>query len=453
MRIYIQKYYKPTDKSESENLFGNDLTFIDQIVFDRHLIEALPMFTEEFTRQDNILILKAGDFDLVFSMGMSEKSWGGKTIYQFFNNVEASAHGREKYFVLVEVSPVRKYSGIINIGSIEADEYDCRVEFSVITIDKEAVEWMKQKNIPDMGFGGGSPSWEHDYMPNIHFQNIGDKLSYRSYLDINSRAGYDVQVRAEMQAQLFFDGLNQGYSIWSGLESFLRGWFIRFKVEFKVFNASNKPTFWISLFWRSQGINNIGLLSKFKENRKALHVSDARWVFINYGQLQENIPNVDYFIGLLFSKTDTFIGDILETPPPMPRIAYLPRQKKFQALLANGTVEEIPEENVLRIDLPHHAKSWANWIGPGSIQYQVYIAYCRIVHSNYSQLLQNVIRHEASFLLEGIKDRRLLTVKCPDTLPLMAGSLATIQGKQYGCERITSYDTYNKEMETEWILQ
>lgn len=101
-----------------------------------------------------------------------------------------------------------------------------------------------------------------------------------------------------------------------------------------------------------------------------------------------------------------------------------------------------------------YAQQWLAWLpqpGEGDQSYNLNIPYCRIVNIYFYILLNMVIYKEAKFLIEGIYSKRYLTHKCPDSMNLFAGSQATIDGKEYTCERISSYDYFTKDIETEWI--
>lgn len=461
MKITIQKYLKPLNTDLIDNLFSGNMYInspanTDEIIFEKHLIDAIPSFTEEFYKEDDFEALKDGDFDFKFSMGTNEKSRLGWTIYQFFNYVEPTISGREKYFVLCEISSVRKYSGTLDIGSLVANEAEGTVEFKTISIGKEAVEWMKIVKLQGMNTAFGDPIWETDYMPNWHFKDTGIFLIYNTFLDLPPRVGgVEIRVRAQNQASMFDGGLNRGYSVWAGLRSFLIGWFIKMKIEFSHFDSNKRPYFKLNLFWRSKGLNTIPPITKYKENIKSLEVTENKWVFIPYTQFVESISDIDYYTGILFSRNAVYYNDpaIGRIDGTDTRFGFNQTKNIFQFLRNNGVQGEIPAEKVLKINMGFHAQKAEIWVpqtGEGLISYYVNMSYCRIV-SVYFYILMGVIKQEAFGLIESIKRKRFLDVKCPDELALKAGTRMLIAGKNYTCERVTEYNTFTKDMSTEWI--
>lgn len=466
MEVIIQKYLVPADENETQNLFGLKCDFIDRITITKFLKASFPIFKSEYYYQDNIQHLKAGEFELTLSnLGNDLSEIEHQSVYEFFNYGDPTETGREKYLVIMLISPNKKPAGIIRIDTLKVSQKETILNFATTSLEKEFTDWLDMCLVDDLGPTGQELDWETEYLSH-HFKNIrptgiiGDvHVRLNSLLNINTITAKQVIVRTEFQAQLFLDGLNRGYSVWAGLKSFMINWGITISLNFSGFSYY-EPRFDLTLRWRSQSVNNAGVIDKYIDYEKAMQVSDLRWIFIQSGELvnSSNNPAVKHYVGILFDKTSSYMGEI--EPYPSTRIGYNsenPVKPIFQVLLSGGTVKDIPAEKVMVINSGFHAKSWRNWQHPKNPplgSFDVNIIYPRIATHKYDPGIFSygglavLGMSEYRYLLSGATGRRNLILY--DEKDIVVGTEATISGKQYICERINSYDDFNKKLETEW---
>lgn len=451
MKTIIWKFRVNNNLLSSNYFTLNNLTLLDRIEFERYKRDAFPIFREEFTQEDNVEVYKSGYYDMNLSLAMDETSNNGKTIYEFFNKVEDHYDYEEKYLILTTTDNIeRSYAGIIDIGSIEANlsinsgAYD--VSFSVTGIDKEAVDYLNALPL-ERYMGISDPPFESWYLPHFHFRNLSTVLRFESRLNINERVGLNVYFYGGEQRRLYDGGLNQGYSVYSGLQSYMIGLGIRFKVVFHQFSAG-LPVFKIILYFRSDGLNELNHdLSQYLSHKKRYTLSPYRGVFVPFAKAVEDNPYADYYMGLLMGNNFQYVTDFALNN----RFAYEPNRKVFQ-YLTGGSIVEIPDENILHVELPHHGPN------PNVIKfdYPWNYAYCRCLYAgtapnNLNLIIEKTTAVEYMYALKNVKSRMLVKMKVEDDSNLILNSRSIQRDRNYICERITSYDNFNKTMEVEWI--
>lgn len=450
MKITIFKF-RVLDPNITSNYFAANLGPLDKIIFEKQLINGFPIFREELSQEDDVEIFKTGYFDLRFSLIASERSANGDDIYNFFLKVEDSYATPLRYLVICETgNPERIYSGFIDIESIQAalnphlDEYS--MQFSVTGIEKEAVEYMQSISLQRYPYLN-DPLFESNYLPQWHFKDLGGLLRFESRLNMESKVGFPVMFYSGEQRRLFDYGFVGGnYTIYDGLKSYMLGLGLRFKVVFDNLNFLY-PIFKLVLFFRSQGLNSLNhSISNYLSHKKKYALTKFKAVFIPFGKSQTNHNGVDFYTGMILLNETVYVADF-----------SLNNWIEFSNLLngfqfRNGfQVVSVPNSDVHWVNLASYN---------GNITYlndPWHFAYCRCLYKQgeYGKKLDVIIKKTAGieylYVIKQLKARKLLTVKVPDESNLVLNSKTNLEGKDYVCERINSFDNFNKTMETEWI--
>jgi hypothetical protein len=473
VRITIQKYWKPVfnidHPEKTDNLFGGHLEFKDQIIFEKNLKDALPIYRSEYYYQDNIMMFKGGCYDYVCSTLIPERSTENKSIYEFFNYGEPTETGREKYFISFDISPRKKPCGFIQIDTMTVREKETRISFSVTGIETEFMREMeaqvgRENWTTDIGFY----EFLHNLVGTIKVKYFN--IFWQEFLNINERTGKQICASGYIYSNvppdptgLWYGGLNQGYYVWDALKSLMMVLGIRFQLDFTYFDG-HIPSFLLSFYWRSQSSNNVGVISKFLEYEKNMIISEneTKWILVIWGEILDpnnSNPSVKYYVGALFQKDFIYITDA-NSPNPDPnwgdqRIVwngnYYQIAKAPYPQPGCNEIRNIKPENVLVIQPNFHAQNVIKWRGGGTgTLMPVNIAFARVVgpcgriaDEGLRTIFESTGLQEYKYLFNGIKGGRKIKFN-DEGKDVNVGSEATIDGKQYICERVASYDDFTK---------
>ncbi len=444
MKMTIYKYLIPTSPNGINNYFYSStqadrkLAYYDKFESSRQLLNSFPIFREEWTKEENIDLLKTGYFDMKLAISMSERSYTlGHSVTDFFEDIE-SGIGKFKYVIVCETgTPERTYSGVIDTNTVEADlsvnDNQYYVTFSVTGIEKEAIQLMKLFPITriqhDMSFEG-------EYLSNLFYNILSDKLILESTLDIQSKINQDIIIDRTIQNNVFnanfdIDLQTNNIKVWNAFRSFLVGYGFRFKILYEG-NNGEFPLFKMNLFFRTDGLNNV-TINKFLKHKKAYITSGAEYIAIFYSFYTDTVnPDIDHYQGVIFNINEVYVTG---------QSAYIDHYKNSNYYRLPN-FKTIPAEVVFKLDLQIYPSGGASFN----------IAYCRCVAGqSLNPLITWIANTQLGFLLRGFRSKQLLTIKVPDDSNIILGTKAEIDNKSYTLERITSFDNFNNKMETEWI--
>lgn len=440
------------DMARNDNYFAGNYSYNDHIVLERQLDNSFPIFKEEWNEEDDVQKLQTGYFDLNLSLMETVKSRLGLNLYEFFNRIEDIYYYKEKYLIVVETGS-RTYSGVIEKGGgIVADmtfsDNRYHVNLQVTGIEKEAVEYLKQIKLRRFD-EVVNPDFEDDYLPNWHFKDINPLLGLSTQLDISSKVGNQVLFWSGLQRELFDQGYNEsGLSVWDGLKSFMLTLGIAMKVVKRNAAGSNSPFYELVLFFRSDGFNNIGSISRYIKHRKSYMVTTGKYFFIPTAHANGVAnENEEIFHGLLYGNNFEMFTDFSSGENA---ILHQIDNKIYSLLIAPTPI--VVDSSVNVINQFGMSLTLRNHLG-----YTWNCPYARCLleagqpGARYDRIIKSCAIPEYQRLLEGTKARKELKLKIEDDMNLVVGSKAVIDSKEYICDRINSFDDLNKVMDTEWI--
>lgn len=444
MKVSILKYYIEGLSEDHKNYFANQMGLVyDSMIFNRQLIDSFPIFREEWNEEDNVNILKTGYFDLKLSLNMTERSTEqNKSVRDFFEDCGNNI-ARYKYIVVCQTDTVlRTYSGVMDNTSLVFDETvtegSYHVTLSVTGIEKEAVDYLKQWNVPRMQ---NDQDFESTYLP-YHFYYL--QPAYNPLLTLDSRLNINGtiynNITCSKTIQNIFMDLNEfsGFSSWDGFKSFLTGFGFRFKVAFDRIEKG-KAKFKLVLFWGSAGFNTVHLDRYIKYEKGLLETGD-RVVMALYTSLPSTYGGrpAEKQNGFIFTRENVWLFDAADNK----HIYYVP-DENFYYTDTPGV--NFRADAVKRLDLSLHP---FRFNAPLNIDGS--IAYCYIAYSKIKEVWRYIANVELGHMLFAHKLTRKLTLNVSNT-DLVLHSKATIDNRSFICSRINSFDNFNNRMETEWV--
>jgi hypothetical protein len=434
MRTSIYKYTIP-DSLDLDNYFdrSSNLILYDKFVTNRQLINGFPIFREEWSEDENVNLIKSGFFDLKLSTMMPEtSSVHARNISEFFE-IDGQI-SKYKFIVVCETdNPDRNYSGVVDINSLRSKfslkNNDHHVYIPVTGIETEVVSLLKSK------YWGKIPTDKIFETQYLNFLFYSARIQIESQLDLHSKLGYHLTVDKLLQNKMWDENLDATgtfsvISNWEAFRSFVVGYSFRFKLIFTGTDAIG-PVYKLIVFFRSKGINEANVVKKMSEG-KGLTSGGSYFVAIFYTKRNDhNDDNLTHYTGFIMSRTNIYItsNDV--------DIVYQAKEDTYRY----GAIY-FDAKTILRIDLSLFNAN----LSAGDT------AICRLVPGqSINPLLTYIANVELGYLLKGVKKKREYDVKVLNDSNLSLGSLVSIDDQPYVCERINSYDNYNKTMKAEFI--
>lgn len=469
MNINLYKYQQPD--GTVANYFSQSyagIGFIDTITLTNIMTGGFPIFNEEYTKEDDVNVIKSGDYDLQFSLLQNETSHLGKNIKEFL------LPDSDRNFLLLcsfEFDGIERW-GTVDITSIKANytvtqnRYD--ISFTVYGLLKELVQGLKQYVFMEI-----EDPYGHAYLTFDEFiNNVPSNPSYYrinpniGQLTIDNRLGMDHRVEGEpvkvdnhMLSSLFQGGLNRGYTSWDGLKSFAVGLGFVMRLEKSSIIILNKPyrvypCFKLVLFWRGEDENYKTVDVMEDEESNSLLLNNPFFLIV-YNQFLSGGVGADTLHGLLMTGVNnqymsdewgvgSFANDIL-----------LIRDRDPYEVEMNGIITyQIPQNLVNKINLNLHA-------GITYLQHQIYLPFCRALtmtdhfddidpNNNFGLIIWYTAKQAYKYLLSGFKEKRDLKVSLLNNNYKIFDQI-TYGNKNYWISRISDLNLYQKTARIEAI--
>jgi len=345
MKIYIWKYGSP-NASGFLNYFMSSPApqLVDKIKINNLMLDGFPVYSETLEVQDQILEFQAPEFDLKFSLLQTDLSVNGSSIKDFL----LPASSTPVMFICVVDFGAKQIIGKIQLDSIECDtsstqnKYD--VSFHAIGIGKEYSDYLNRFFLQPVD---PYPGWECATfliecllkIPALYFNTV-------SMLDLTSKVGWLVVLAKNLYNQIVGNGSTTGIlkPCWDGFKEIARGlgFLWRFDVGFpgnnfgNIFNNTYPPVT-MTLFWRSQGVNQVSIqttsfvlrnskLNVYKNYLMLLYRNSVNADPSRYnGLLMDNLNNIwvadeDLRFGIeevIIGKNNIYTTSIHGQTPPM----------------------------------------------------------------------------------------------------------------------------------------
>lgn len=431
MKLSIYKYNLPVNEWRG-NYFDNQITINDRIDFFRLPLNALPVFKEESTDQDDVNILKTGYFDVRLQLTMTERSTLGKSLSEFFENFGAG-NKLYKYLVVFEMQTIeRSVCGVADMDTLRADRSPgvMSLSFSVTGIEAEVVAHMRGSATPRPQ---SNMNFEKAYLNYLLSQVTSNKLRVKSLLDLESKAEAPLIVQ-QISHNNFLDA-NPGYLIWSAVKSFMVSYGFRFKV-FYTGVARDYPEFAIEFYYRSEGNRDI-TIPRWIKMVESLADKGSKYVAVFYTGYTDAIdPNVQHYTGFIAGRTYIYYSSGAD---------YLNYNSQTGMYYNNNFSLQTHESEVKVMNVERLRSQ------PGGT-FVNYIALSRCVNNDaWDGLRRWYANVETGHLLKATKKMRTVTFKAPESLAVTLGSRCEFDSVQYTAERINQYNPHTHTMEAEWI--
>lgn len=441
MKITIYKYLLGSDTARN-NYFDRTtlLDFTDKIVFNRQLKDGFPIFREEWASEEDINILKTGYFDLKLSLIMSELSDEGKNVYEFFENLKSPV-GKYKFIVVCESNNVnRNYSGIVDLTQLNSDltviDNQYFIFLSVIGIETEVIDLLKSTVITKLLT---DEVFETQYLPRLFYWLNPAKVQVLSTLDHEEKLlGTIIKIDRDLYNRIWnnnldFTGTFCTITNWDAFRSFLKGYQFKFRVSFTS-TFEDGPIFTLKLFFRTDG-NGRTTLSKLKKDKQKLFFTGADNFVIFYTKRPDGInADLEHYTGFIMNRTNIYTSTTTQD------FILHKTENIFYFGLYSFSADTL---QILTLDTYKY----------GSIFTGDTIALCRCVSNSaeWYRLVQYISNLQCNYYIKATKEMKSLTHVVADDSNLQLGSIADIAGSDFNCERINSFDTETKTMESEWL--
>lgn len=457
MNINLYKYKQQS--GEVINYFTQRYPdFVDYMQMTNIMNAGFPIFNEEYIKEDDVNVIKSGDYDLKFSLLQNDTSYLGKSIKEFLLPDD------DRNFLLLcsfEFDGIERW-GTVDITSIKANytvtqnRYD--ISFTVYGLLKEFIEGMKTIDLFQ-----GEPPDNNDNIPfndylQWHFRNV-QWLTIDNQLDLDAICRFPVKVSEHLRFSLWYNGLNQGYSIWEGLKSFAVGLGFVLRLE----NISTEilfnpyriyPRFKLVMFWRTLLGGTVKQVDVIEDEESNSLLFDKQYLMIKYNKIISNLynPIFDIDLGILMNKNIIFMSDVSDVD----KIFYRYDSAYPNQLWVNkpGGIDDlfIPLDYIQNLVLPLHAQNVITYSGYLSVQ----IPYCRILtlsgysRPGFSSIIYNTAVNEYKFLLKGVNEKRKLKVSLINNNYKIFDT-TIFQNKSYWINRIENMNLREKNTGIEAI--
>lgn len=330
MRIKFLKYGSAGTQLYNYFDTAHPNILIDTLELTQLPMNGFPVFNEEVSARDDFFQLKASDFDIFMSYLQTDKSVLGKTIDDFFEQLD------DKkilcVFTLSEAEGLLCRGGFADIGLIEKnynfnDSYGIKV--TVIGALKELSEHLKTKTLieytsspqyeafisgllSDTGLAGAGGL---NYSDRVGFEPI---LSLPLYNDVRKHASLD-----KLNRWIFFTSLAKEH-----------GWVFRLDVQYEPVR------FIMNIFWRSE-ITEEAVI-KVIDWKEGFEIPQKKWLFFEnryYNITTEDQFSINVSHGLLMKKswcraTDTnqqsLYNNVYANPPFFITYDYAPPSGQYK---------------------------------------------------------------------------------------------------------------------------
>lgn len=325
MQIEIKKYKYRTSTNNIagslRNYFENP-TYVDKIIFNEIYDEGFPIFNEEWNDEYDDFELRAGDFDLVFSLLQNVTSSNGKTIENFFSE------DINNHCLVAKITLDSKiFGGLIDISSIKfnytfiENRYD--IQFTVFSFTKEFATFTNHKpprpalliNSINDYFWFGWRKETNELLPSYFYVDT-------SRLNWIAKCGYEPVLITPLWQRIFDEGRANECTSWGLFEDLCKAFGIIYKFDFYHHNYFGEYiSIVLKLAFRDEGFSDSNLsvnLMTHEEGFK-LYRQSKRWqIFktMKTASITTGEPEGDeIFYGTIFDaeKMHTCDGHIGET--------------------------------------------------------------------------------------------------------------------------------------------
>lgn len=454
MKIYIYKYRR---KNVSDNFsYFNKQNFVDFIKIERFLFNNLPQFTEEYTDQEDFTIFKAGYYSVTLSMIEGTLSRNGKNIDDFIND-----YSEFKYLSIIELKSGRTFSGIIDDETIETyrtiADNSFFIKYNVVGIEKEAIEYIKTKDIAPMPGVIGS-KMELSYYFNQHLNDSLQSDILKCNCDISFMDTYGTNVYVSADIHYHIIEQNKGsMPIWNILKGFIEILGLRWKAEVTEIN-NEYPIFSIIIYNRITGLNSV--IVKEKTIIEGRILNSYTHVLIPSCRLANPITfegqELYYYYGLLISGNgNTYINDVCTSGVNGPSFAWKHNINQFWYFSQIGELQKFGEDSFFKLE----HELWSSPFTDPHNGSDTYIPIGRCLFTNWggkwnfynSELLEKISRTNWQYLLKNIRKTIKSDIKFTEKSMLKVGSIITRDdGKDYICDRISEINLATETAKTEW---
>ncbi len=256
---YIWKY-RAINNYTFSNYFLNP-AFFDKIKVTEIPPDGIPLYNEQLEKSDDVLEFTAGDFDVKLSLLSAAVSVNGDTLKDFL----LPGGSRNFFYICVvefgdENDPAAKRAGgRIDLNSIEADLTQTKnkyeVRFKVTGLLKELSLLQEQAQFAPLNQSLPIDIFLYGCLvpdPAPTYLGLVSKLNWEE------RVGFEPKLMWQVYNDVIGRGIGRGK--WSVFKELAKGFGFMFKMSVmeraNIFDT-NFPPFFISTFWRSDGLNEV----------------------------------------------------------------------------------------------------------------------------------------------------------------------------------------------------
>ena len=403
MKITLYKY-------RCDNYFTkNKPTFLDVWSTEKFYIDGIGSIEFEHTKEDEITAIVDGGFDIKFSLLDDTKSRSNKNIEDFLMPINQY----ERDFLIMAIWEVgsKTVAGVVDYSTIQMDrtlpDNKLEIGFSCIGILKHVIDYLDTVFVGQMlPFNDMSFS---SYINNWHFNNMGIWIQLDDRLNMETKCGFEVDTISNLQNNFFYGGLNQGYTVWSGLKSMMQTFGFNISIDYFLTADQFYPRFRLKLFWADEMGDDVDI-SIINDVTSVTLDYAKKYIFLNVGV--SNYPNQsDIRYGFLLFPTGYYIRDYVGIGTISTVFHF--EQGFIRVLNSDGsTLFEVKESEVEVINVALHAT--------GNETFNYNLAYTHIFRNknlpetNFRYFLEDIMIKTSipyyKYLISGIKRVKNYTI-------------------------------------------
>lgn len=419
--------------------------------------------------KENVRVFECGYFNMKLDRQNDARSYLGKTLDEFFAKEDIKT---SQYFCRYMYG-TKKFEGFVDKRTIEFDDTWTKggddITFQVDDPLEQFYESMKRVNLTQLD---EFSSMNYDnYFQFHHFGywfNNGTVTQFEDKLDLIGKLGWARKpiISGPLQYRLFIDGLNQGYRVYDGTLSFMRGIGISLKLETvnwdPPYRIQTLP-FKLTMFFEFD-TNNEVQIEDFLEHRRGYQWWAKQNFIIPYWEMQPT-DGVPRYYGMYMSKggDEYQMADLWDGGPGQ-QIMYEIGDHIFVVIFSTDNYQ-LRKDETYKLELGYHAQDlFTAFPGP----YPIYPAYCRILCKSYEYvnigggiwryndtgfkpIIDATAKKFYKFMAGQFKERRFIQIDYPEDTTIDAGSEIKLDDTNYRIESITGLNVERQEADAEAI--
>ena len=455
MRLDFYKYNSP-----NQTYFSNFNTYLDKITVNWLPPGGLPIFNEEFIKEDDTTVFKSGDYDLKIALNQTELSEEGATVQEFFTDITEQT--LYLCVILLDVNdPATWRAGTMDMNTYNIaytySQGELFITFTIIGILKEVEKDLTARiyNTPVSG------NITFNAFLDLQFTRGGvnfPEIRINNQLNIASKVGFMPIVHAEFHnigvLETFEFGYHWSVNRWQVLKDLARelGFFIKC-VPYDL--GPTRCNFELILYFRDTGLTEATIDVITHNQSYSLTAINKEYIFVRLARIGQTVDEEET-AGMFLKKGDYWM--LFDIQPSNLGTDYfeLDTAENVVRIVGNiggGFQEETPYSKIYFLNFTAYNNTRYNYNDGFPETFIFSRIFGEIVDGlfshNYDVIAYALIKPELMRLFTGFKKVKRLQISTANGLNVSLGSVIPVSGVDYICERITDYNTETATAEIE----